>query len=732
MTLTRLARILPAFLLSAVAVAATPARAQVPPMLTYVTMSDGVKIAVAVTFPSGYDPGDTTKKWPALFTMHGYPWSVDPLPADPTYVGIVASIRGTGCSGGIFELFSDRSSLDGFEIIENWIVKQAWSNGDVGIFGHSYPGITGFLVASTAPPHVRAVAVSGLIDDFYRGITYPGGVPNRGFPVNWSTAFYTYPSERTSLQSRGAGELASGDPTCAANMATHATQYPFLPRAMVERWDDDYWRSASLASHAPRIRAPIHIGQQYQDEQTGPSGNILWERIAPSVPKRMVLSNGQHATRSQMADARRWLDCWVMLRGTGCSGDIADPSRRVQVYFETRGQPDAVPVLNPPLAASAFPLPDTSWTTLYLRDGGVLSSAEPGATEASSSFRTMTLGRNTSLAGSTLPGVLTYAHTFPQTTALAGPAVANLWASISGPDADFYVEIVDRTPDGKWMHVQRGLLRASQRALDESASLRNASGQIIRPRHPHALTDAQPISSAEPMSLAIEIPTIGHVFREGHTMLVRISSPPETDPVGGTYVYASELPPADVAIRQDAAHPSNVLLPVLPGLPPLVLDAPACGEQQGLPCASPDDPNSPSMGPLPSPSPEDPNPNGGLLVAGAAVMVEADGTTPSLTIDVTPAAGTQLAAGAFFFKDHVAQATNTADTTAAGQWIVRTEKQGSTITIDWVCARNADPGHRCRITITDRGGATPDLVRVEIDDDFVSTGPTIAGQFIVT
>lgn len=718
-------------LLTAIAVTSTAARAQVPPTFTYATMSDGVKIAIAVTFPPSYDPGDAAKTWPALFTMHGYPWSVDPLPPDPAYVSVVASIRGTGCSGGVFQLFSDRSSLDGYEIIENWIVKQPWSNGDVGIFGHSYPGITGFLVAATAPPHVRAVTVSGLIDDFYRGITYPGGISNRGFPVNWSTAFYTYPSERASLASRGEGEIARGDATCAANMATHATQYPFLPRAIAERWDDDFWQSTSLASHAQGIHAPIHIGQQYQDEQTGPSGNILWERIQAGVPKRLVLSNGEHATRSQAGDARRWLDCWVVLRGTGCPGDIVDPSKRVQVYFETRGQPGIPPVLNQPLVAGDFPLPDTAWTRLYLRDGGVLSAEAPGAADAPSSFRTMTVGRSTTLAGSTLPGALTYSYTFPQATALAGPAVANLWASISGGDADFYVEILDRTPEGRWMHVQRGLLRASHRALDEGGSLRNASGVIVRPRHPHTLADLQPVVSGEPVSLAIEIPTFGHVFREGHTMLVRISSPPETDPVGGTYVYASELPPADVAIRQDAAHPSNVLLPALPVLPPLDRGVPACDELQGLACASPDDPAPPSVGPLPSPSPENPDPDGGLLVAGAAVLVEADGTTPSLMIAVEPAAGTQVATGAFFFKDHVAQATNTTDTTATGQWILRTEKQGSTISIDWLCARNADPGHRCRITITDGGGATPDVVRVEIDDDFVSTGSTIAGQFAV-
>jgi putative CocE/NonD family hydrolase len=103
------------------------------------------------------------------------------------YVTVHASVRGTGCSGGEFDLFSWRSALDGREVVE-WVADQSWSNGDVGIYGHSYGGITGFMVAATRPPHLRAASLSGLIDDLYRGIVYPGGVSNYGFPLLWTGA----------------------------------------------------------------------------------------------------------------------------------------------------------------------------------------------------------------------------------------------------------------------------------------------------------------------------------------------------------------------------------------------------------------------------------------------------------------------------------------------------------------------------------------------------------------
>ena len=72
--------------------------------------------------------------------------------------------------------------MDGHEIIENWIVKQSWSNGKVALHGHSWGGLTGFMIAATNPPHLRAVSVSGLLDDVYRDIGRIGGIRNSGFP----------------------------------------------------------------------------------------------------------------------------------------------------------------------------------------------------------------------------------------------------------------------------------------------------------------------------------------------------------------------------------------------------------------------------------------------------------------------------------------------------------------------------------------------------------------------
>ena len=179
----RALRTLGVALFAALALAA-PAHADGTTTYDYVKVSDGTEIAIATWFPEGYDAGE---RWPVLFEMDGYGGArnVNDKQFHGTtkdFIVVYASVRGSGCSGGKFDLFGERSAQDGYEIIEDWIVKQPWSDGHVGITGHSYSGLTGFLVAATSPPHVDGVAVCGLIDDLYRGHPLPGWHPQRRLP----------------------------------------------------------------------------------------------------------------------------------------------------------------------------------------------------------------------------------------------------------------------------------------------------------------------------------------------------------------------------------------------------------------------------------------------------------------------------------------------------------------------------------------------------------------------
>jgi uncharacterized protein len=551
---------------------------------TFATMSDDVKIALAVGYPRGFDPADT-RQWPTIFRTSGYPGAA--VPANPAeygdrYVTVQASIRGTGASGGTLGPWEPRTWQDGYEIIENWIVRQSWSNGKVGIHGFSWPGLLGFLTASTQPPSLKAVCVGGLIDDLYRGICYPGGVRNSGFPVDWINNFHradgVFGSDAAARLARGLDD-ASFKAIVDARPPRDLTQ-DSLWLLLHLPLDGPRWRETSLNTYAERIRAPILITHAWQDEQTGPTGWQLWNRIPAEVPKRLVVGHGNHGTCPEPASgSNAWFAHWLL--------DVpdeltADPARRVECYFESRGGASRPVARNAPLLAADFPLPQTRWTRYHLRTGSRLTTQPADANERSSQyavFHSQPAGQEQQVR---------YLLEFDEATAICGPAVLTLWAELSTVDTDFFVLLADQGPDGRLFGLQRGLLRASHRTLDAEASdSADSDGQrvLIRPQHRHDVLE--PVMPYKPIEYQIEIFAVGHVFRPGHKLALIITRPPAEDPIGVTrsgaasYRYASNPPPGTVKILHDANHPSLLLLPLLPELPPLAAPVPLA-EQAGL------------------------------------------------------------------------------------------------------------------------------------------------------
>ena len=53
--------------------------------------------------------------------------------------------------------------------------------------------------------------------------------------------------------------------------------------------------------------------------------------------------------------------------------------------------------------------------------------------------------------------------------------------STLAPDTELFVQLLDRGPDGTLLYLNRGMLRASHRQIDEAESQKTADGQIYRP-----------------------------------------------------------------------------------------------------------------------------------------------------------------------------------------------------------------------------------------------------------
>lgn len=164
----------------------------------YVTMRDGVKIAIDVVLPKNLPPYEKiptlmiqTRYWRATEIRAPFRWFQKPVEflrffTSYGYALALVDVRGSGASFGTRpHPWSRDEIMDGGEIVD-WIVTQPWSNGKVGAIGTSYVGTTAELLTVTGHSAVKAVVPRFCQFDLYTDIPFPGGAFNAWFVKQWA------------------------------------------------------------------------------------------------------------------------------------------------------------------------------------------------------------------------------------------------------------------------------------------------------------------------------------------------------------------------------------------------------------------------------------------------------------------------------------------------------------------------------------------------------------------
>ncbi|MDH5468814.1 MAG: CocE/NonD family hydrolase, partial [Candidatus Aminicenantes bacterium] len=164
----------------------------------YLTMRDGIKIAIDIIRPA--KGGKVAEEpLPVLWTHTRYRRAVIRegkvrSSADSPqmqalikrgYVLAVADVRGSGASFGSWQgIWTKEESQDAYEITE-WLAVQPWCNGNIGMMGGSYLGITQLMAAGTNPPHLKAIFPVVALFDVYP-VGFHGGVFYDDLIRHWS------------------------------------------------------------------------------------------------------------------------------------------------------------------------------------------------------------------------------------------------------------------------------------------------------------------------------------------------------------------------------------------------------------------------------------------------------------------------------------------------------------------------------------------------------------------
>ncbi|MGH8997305.1 MAG: CocE/NonD family hydrolase, partial [Acidimicrobiales bacterium] len=474
--------------------------------LNYLKMRDGVLLAATVRLPPGktladgpfptvieYSGYDVAGPADLIAALEGQASSTNPLlPSTSTIVGSVIApllgfavvslqMRGTGCSGGAFDLFGLDSDYDGYDAVQI-VGSQGWVlHHKVGMVGISYSGFSQLIVAGTDPPDLAAITPLSPTDDLF-STGYPGGIYNNGFAKSWV-------GERISDAEAAPGggqpwataEIKAGDRTCLANQVLHPEAEP-----LANLVGPNLARTPSLfdlrspTDWAAHITVPVFLAGALEDEQVGPQ----WPAIATALRRDkdvyVTMTNGTHIDSLGPDTITRWLeflDLYVADRvptaqpilgalapavyAQATSGAPALPpppvqfttepsasaaraafaaaNPRVDVLFDNGGGSLGPGALQPTATAGypTWPPPGTV-TTYYLGARGSLGATRP-AHAATASFRPNPAARpRTDLASSanawaaqppyhwtTVPagaGVAFQTAPFTTTTTIVGPA----------------------------------------------------------------------------------------------------------------------------------------------------------------------------------------------------------------------------------------------------------------------------------------------------------------------
>ncbi|MBF2050679.1 MAG: CocE/NonD family hydrolase [Elainella sp. C42_A2020_010] len=191
------------------------------------------------------------------------------------YIVVIQDVRGRGSSTGEFELFAHEIT-DGEDAV-NWAANLPQSNGQVGMYGFSYQGMTQLYAAATRPPALKTICPSMIGYDLYHDWAYEGGAFCYQLNLGWaiqlasetarrqanSDAYRTLYTAARNLPITDPVDLHSG---ILNQLAPNSHYHDWLAHPE----PDAYWQTLSPCSYMENVDLPmLHIGGWYDTHLRG-------------------------------------------------------------------------------------------------------------------------------------------------------------------------------------------------------------------------------------------------------------------------------------------------------------------------------------------------------------------------------------------------------------------------------------------------------------------------------
>jgi putative CocE/NonD family hydrolase len=434
--------------------------------------------------------------------------------ASKGYACLRVDMRGSGSSDGVMvDEYSDQEIDDGVEVV-NWMEKQDWCNGNVGMIGISWGGITGMQVAQRQPEALKTIIVLGASEfRYYDDAAYYMGCMT-GQTIGWGAIMFGFNTRPPDPELAGENWRALWLERL--NNTPHYMEHWFSHQR-----EDEYWLRGSVGTDYDAIKIPVYAVSGHADCWPNTVARLLKNL---SVPTRGLQGAWCHRyphlaipgpAIGFLDDAARWFDQWLKQQDTGITKEA-----KYQVYLQDSVRPQPFYETRPGrwVGEPSWPSPNVEDKVLFL-DGGSLVSSEAATQDVSiSSPQDVGLKSGEYMPwfafgkADELPDdqqeedansvVFDYSVTTQPLQILGNPRV-QVHFKCDQPQALLACRLCDVWPDGASTLITRGLINLSQR---------NSK------RNPQSLTPGE-IYTAE-----IELNHVGYVVPPGHKLRLAIST----------------------------------------------------------------------------------------------------------------------------------------------------------------------------------------------------------------
>jgi len=336
-----------------------------------IPMADGVHLAARAFMPADA----TSRPVPAIIECNPYrkrdglihrDTLAYPYLAGHGYACLRIDLRGSGDSGGVIDdEYSERELRDLCDAIE-WIAKQPWCSGRVGMTGKSWSGFNALQVAAMRPPSLKAIVpVHAAADRYADDVHYMGGTfLHDNFA--WASIMYA-------LQALPPDPAAVGEKWRSMWLQRLDGMEFWLRRWTEHQRRDAYWKRASVCEDYARIRTPILAVGGWEDGYSNTVPMLL--EGCRDIPVHGLVGPWGHnfpfnavpgPQIGYLQYCLRWWDRWLKDEDTGIE---REPAYRVWMNDSFRPDPTARERAGRWIAEDRWPSPRVTMKSWHLGNG---------------------------------------------------------------------------------------------------------------------------------------------------------------------------------------------------------------------------------------------------------------------------------------------------------------------------------------------------------------------------